>query len=122
VRILVTGSRDWTTEAVIRHALDRHAVARRFLREDIETVVMHGNCRGADQVAAKHAFQLGFMVEAYPADWAKHGKAAGPIRNREMLDRQPDLVLAFQRNGSRGTQDVIDEAKRRGIPVELYAV
>jgi hypothetical protein len=36
-----------------------------------------------------------------------------------MLDDEPDRVLAFQRNGSRGTQHTIDEARRRGIPVEV---
>jgi hypothetical protein len=37
-----------------------------------------------------------------------------------MLDTGPDLVLAFQRNGSRGTQHTIDEARARGIPVEVF--
>jgi hypothetical protein len=37
-----------------------------------------------------------------------------------MLDTKPDLVLAFQRDGSRGTQHTIDEARKRGIPVEVH--
>jgi hypothetical protein len=46
-------------------------------------------------------------VIAMPADWANHGKAAGPIRNRKMLDLKPDLVLAFHADltNSKGTKD-----------------
>jgi hypothetical protein len=38
-----------------------------------------------------------------------------------MLDQQPDRVLAFQRNGSTGTQHVIDETRKRGIPLEVFS-
>jgi hypothetical protein len=37
-----------------------------------------------------------------------------------MLDLAPGLVIAFHADGSRGTQDTIDEARRRGIPVEVH--
>jgi hypothetical protein len=56
---------------------------------------------------------------AFPADWRGKGRRAGILRNLAMLDDEPDRVLAFQRNGSRGTQHTIDEARRRGIPVEV---
>jgi hypothetical protein len=76
--------------------------------------------RSADMLADRAARELGFTVEPHPADWKRHGKAAGPIRNLAMLDTKPDLVLAFQRDGSRGTQHTIDEARKRGIPVEVH--
>jgi len=53
--------------------------------------------------------------ETYPADWDKHGKAAGPIRNQEMLDQHPDFVLAFP--GGNGTADMVARARRAGVPV-----
>jgi UDP-N-acetylmuramoylalanine-D-glutamate ligase len=53
---------------------------------------------------------------AFPADWKTHGKAAGPKRNRQMLDdAKPDLVVAFP--GGRGTDDMVNKAKSRGVPV-----
>lgn len=52
----------------------------------------------------------------YPADWEKHGRAAGPIRNEKMLIvGTPDMVLAFP--GGRGTADMIRKAEAAGLPV-----
>jgi hypothetical protein len=96
-----------------------------------EPTIMHGACgwngnrsyssksmRGVDRWVHEEATDLGFWVEPMPADWTRDGKkAAGPIRNRRMLDRRPDLVLAFWDGKSRGTKDTMDEARRRGIPV-----
>lgn len=118
MKILVCGSRDWTDRAAIRDRLLEIIESWPLFAD--EPTVIHGDARGADKLAAEEATWLGFWVEAHPADWKKYGKAAGPIRNREMLDRKPDLVLAFQRDGSRGTQDTIDEARKRDIPVEVF--
>jgi hypothetical protein len=79
-----------------------------------------GGSRDADLMAASIAIGMRFGVDVFPANWKHYGKAAGYIRNLAMLDTGPDLVLAFQRNGSRGTQHTIDEARRRGIPVEVF--
>jgi hypothetical protein len=62
-------------------------------------------------------------VETFEADWATHGKAAGPIRNRKMLDAGADLVLAFPVGNSKtspGTWDCIEAAAERGIPVRIF--
>ena len=112
MKVLVCGSRDW---ADIRPIYDR---LRQFGRG---VTVIHGAARGADSLAATAARSLGIAEKAFPADWRGKGKRAGIIRNLQMLDEAPDLVIAFQRNGSRGTQHTIDEARRRGIPVEVHA-
>jgi hypothetical protein len=74
----------------------------------------------ADMLADMIARGYGFSVERYPANWKHYGKAAGIIRTLAMFDSGIDLVTAFQRGGSRGTQFGIDEARRRGIPVEVF--
>ena len=52
----------------------------------------------------------------YPADWDTHGRGAGPIRNKQMLEEgKPDLVIAFP--GGKGTANMIGQAKEAGIPV-----
>lgn len=83
--------------------------------------VIHGGARGADMQAGVYARALGFDEKVFPADWRGKGKAAGIIRNLQMLDECPDLVLAFQRSGSTGTQHTINEARKRGIPVEVVS-
>ncbi len=66
---------------------------------------------------------LGLSVQAYPAQWHQYGRAAGPLRNQEMLtDAKPDLVLAFHRNlaRSRGTADMVRRARAAGVPVRVF--
>lgn len=111
MRVLVCGSRDWLQPAVI---------SKRLKQLPAGSCIVHGAARGADVMAASIAIGMGFSVDVFPANWRHHGRAAGYIRNLAMLDTKPDLVLAFQRNGSRGTQHTIDEARRRGIPVEVF--
>jgi hypothetical protein len=113
--LLVCGSRDWTDAAPIAARLSA------LPGEHEEIWILHGAARGADTIAAFEAKALGFTVRAYPADWERYGKRAGILRNLQMLEEEPDLVLAFQIDGSRGTQHTIDEARRRGIPVEVIA-
>lgn len=70
-------------------------------------------------VAGHH---LELEVRAYPADWKKHGKKAGPIRNSEMLKKEnPDLVVGFHNNieESKGTLDMLRKAAKAGKTVEL---
>jgi hypothetical protein len=80
------------------------------------TLVIHGGARGVDSMAGAAAAQLKIPIRVFPADWKKNGKAAGPIRNQQMLDEgKPDLVLAFWDGKSRGTEHMIGLAKKAGI-------
>jgi hypothetical protein len=81
-----------------------------------DAVIIHGAAPSADAWAGYIAGTLGFHVEVHPADWARYGKAAGPIRNQEMLDGGADLVIAFP--GGRGTQDMMNRAESADVPVE----
>lgn len=111
MKILVCGSLNWSDVAAIRDRIDHFAPER--------PEIIHGAARGADSIAGRIAEELGLTVTPMPADWDTYGKRAGFIRNSAMLDLEPDLVLAFQRARSKGTQHTVDEARRRGIPVEL---
>lgn len=97
----------------------RNEVAPRSLLidlfEDFGVVQLrHGGCRGVDADAEAVATGLGLDVFEFPADWEKHGKAAGPIRNAEML-KGADMLLAF--NGGRGTKNCVQTAQKMGVPV-----
>lgn len=84
------------------------------LPKDIHIIA--GAARGTDTLAIDWAVVHWTRFTEYPADWETHGKAAGPIRNQQMLDEgKPDLVLAFP--GGRGTADMIRRAKKAGVTV-----
>lgn len=118
LRILVCGSRHWGNYNRIR------AVISLLHNEQGIACVIHGCCpTGADMIADNVAITLGIPTKRYPADWKKHGKAAGPLRNQQMLDEgKPDLVLAFTNTPetSRGTKDMTTRAKKANLEVRSY--
>ncbi|WP_437309954.1 DUF2493 domain-containing protein [Sorangium sp. So ce388] len=112
VRVVICGSRDWVDRGTIRAWVAK-------LPPDAEAA--HGAARGADTIGGEEAEARGLRVLRYPADWQKHGNAAGPIRNRQMLDAfRPTVVFAFTDRlirGGRltGTGDCVAAAIERGI-------
>lgn len=115
--IVVTGGRDFDNEIMVFSALD-------VIYPDI---LIHGGASGADALADKWAKSRAKVHICYPAEWKENGKAAGPIRNRDMLLFAQSLVvnnkftgsclglLAFP--GGRGTMNCVKTAKELGISV-----
>ena len=116
MRVLVTGSRDWTDIDTIYKALW-------WLRNHSEEViVVHGAAPGADTLADVVAKKLGYIPVGYVAQWQKHKLAAGPIRNQRMVDSGADVVLAFHKDlkKSKGTKDCVKKARKANIPVFVW--
>lgn len=113
----MTGSREFTDWRTIMGAL----IGARAGSEEVPTVV-HGCARGADFLAAQSARKLCWNVEDHGAHWDRHGKAAGYIRNAEMVDAGADVCLAFFQHGAknRGTTDCVSRARAAGIPVREF--
>lgn len=109
MRVLVTGGRDFSDQELLFEALDRLHARHGF------TVLVHGDASGADRLSGEWATARGVPVEAHPADWKRHGRAAGPIRNQKMLDTEPELLVAFP--GGKGTADMVRRAKQAGLEV-----
>ena len=110
IRILICGDRFWQDKATIHKVVDS-------LPPD--TVVIHGAARGADCIAGDCAMERGLKVIMFPAKWLQYGKAAGVIRNQQMLDEgHPNRVVFFHPNlsQSRGTKDMVERARKAGIP------
>jgi len=107
MRVIVCGGRDYN---------DTERVAEILQYLPCDTIVVHGGASGADLLAGLYWNEWG-TTEVFHADWEKHGKAAGPLRNQEMLDAGADLVIAFP--GGRGTADMVRRAKGRGIKVRI---
>lgn len=114
MRVLICGDRNWDAPWPI-------TIIVRALKHGAEPpTIIEGEARGADTMAARSAERMGVALERYPAKWDEHGKAAGPIRNQQMLtEGKPDAVFAFHDDirASRGTKDMCDRAAKAGIPV-----
>jgi hypothetical protein len=110
VKVLVCGGRKYADNDRLRNELDAlHAMIG-------ITDLAHGAADGADTLAGEWARENGIRVHAFPAQWTKHGKAAGPIRNELMYKTfQPDLVVAFP--GGNGTRHMCDHATLGGTNV-----
>lgn len=111
MRVLVCGSRHFNDYNKLKEWLDFYV-----LPNDSNHIIIEGEARGADRLARRYGEERGIEVLRFPALWDKHGKSAGPIRNRQMLtEGQPELVVAFRGPNSRGTQNMIDQAKKAGV-------
>jgi hypothetical protein len=111
MRLLVCGGRDWDDFEVLNEELTWLAY------EPGISVIIHGGARGADTLAGEWAALTKTPVEVYRADWEKHGRSAGPIRNKRMLiEGKPDMVLAFP--GGRGTRNMIEQAVAVSVKVK----
>ena len=112
-RVLICGDRNWG---------DYEAIDNFVKNLPKGSVIIQGMCRGADLMARKAGLKYGFKVEDYSANWNRYGNAAGPIRNKQMLDEgKPDTVIAFHENvfRSTGTRDMLKQADKRGIPFQI---
>lgn len=86
------------------------------------TEVVSGTALGIDQAAIEWAHGVGIPVRKFPANWNKHGKRAGYLRNEEMAD-YADALIAIWDGESRGTKHMIDIAYRRkldGTRLKVY--
>jgi hypothetical protein len=105
VKVLVCGGRLYSNKDALYTILD-HIHTKKII-----DLIIHGGARGADSLAGEWAIDNGISVAVYKADWNKHGKGAGPIRNETMLNESdPDLVVAFP--GGNGTSHMIKISKK----------
>ncbi len=115
-RVLITGSRDWRCDGL---AL---AIVRRLVALYGESLVcVHGDAPGVDFAFRDACLFLGVQEEPHPANWGGIGRAAGPVRNREMVDAGAELCIAVHRDirNSKGTRNCVTLALRKAIPVYL---
>ena len=81
-------------------------------------VIVSGGASGADRLAKLYATEGNIPYQEYPANWAKYGRRAGPIRNTLIADNV-DVLFAFPSDDSRGTWDTVLKAKERGVEVHV---
>jgi hypothetical protein len=116
-RVLVCGDRNWKDYNAI------HDVIKDWQEKYGIDIILEGEAQGADTMARAVAMWLDIPFKPFPAEWKQYGKAAGPIRNKRMLDEgKPDVVLAFHDDldNSLGTKNMITIAKEAGVKVWHY--
>lgn len=113
---IISGSRDIHDYAAVEEAMRRAALA------GIEpTTVLSGAAPGVDRLGERWAKEHGLEVVQFPADWKAHGRAAGPIRNNLMAGRADALVAVWD-GKSRGTQNMIVQARGHGLKIFVHRV
>lgn len=109
-RVLVCGGRDYADYWTVVEVLDG------LHRADPIDCIIQGGALGADRFAREWAVRNKVPHEEFPADWKRYGRAAGPLRNGDMLCRgRPDLVVAFP--GGAGTAGMVALSRKAHVAV-----
>lgn len=83
------------------------------------TEIISGGARGIDTCAREYAISKGIQLTEYLPEYEKYGRTA-PLKRNITIIEHADLVLAFWDGASHGTKFVIDNCRRRGIPVKIF--
>lgn len=108
MNVIIAGGRDITDYDLIERAVERSGF-------DIEQVVS-GGAKGVDTLAILYAQKHNKLLAVFMADWDRHGRKAGPIRNGQMAE-YADALIAIWDGKSKGTKNMIDQATAKGMPV-----
>lgn len=123
MRILVCGSRHYGFKLEERNQVYNAIFDAIEEIKHGEIEIISGMASGVDTAAVNFAIGHDYKLHKYPADWEKYGKAAGSIRNKQMLvEGKPDLVIAFWDGESRGTKNMIDQATKAGVPIKVISI
>jgi len=115
MKLLIAGSRNFTDYRLLSDSVAQ------VLSDVTEPVtVISGTAKGADTLGERYAEEHGLEVVRMPADWDKHGKAAGFIRNKDMSKVATHAII-FWDGQSKGTKSMILLCKQGGVPVRVIA-
>jgi len=84
--LLIAGSRSFTDYGQVLEEIERFVETLRCRGHTI-TEVLCGECHGPDRFGRAWAESNGIRVRSFPADWKRWGRSAGPIRNRQMVEK-----------------------------------
>lgn len=113
-KIIIAGGRDYDDYDTLEREVGTIVEA---LPGKLEIVC--GMAKGADTLGRRFAQEYHLPVKEFPADWYKHGRGAGPIRNRQMA-KYADILIAFWDGKSKGTNGMIHDALHLGLEVHVY--
>jgi len=106
MRVIIAGSRFFNDYSYLEIHVEQ-IITDNFI---MITEVVSGGAPGVDTLGEQYAEKHGWSVKRFPADWNKYGRAAGPIRNRQMAE-YGDILIAFDAGGN-GTKSMIQEMRK----------
>jgi len=113
MKVIIAGSRTIILQSIVETAI----LSSNF----IITEVVSGKARGVDTLGEIWARRNKIPIKEFPADWERFGKRAGFIRNDVMSQYAEGLIVVWD-GESRGTLDMIERAKKKGLKVYVYIV
>lgn len=111
MKVIIAGSRTIRSYTFICAHLDK-------INWGFTEIVSGREPKGVDSLGEEYARCHGIKIKKFPADWARYGRAAGPIRNYQMA-KYADALIAFWDGKSPGTQDMINVAKHRKLKIKI---
>ncbi|MCD6337050.1 MAG: DUF2493 domain-containing protein [Candidatus Marinimicrobia bacterium] len=111
MKYAVIGSRNFNHYDELERELEKHDISE----------IVSGGAKGADQFAERYAQEKSIPIEIIKPDWGKYGKAAGVIRNKEIINSY-DAVIAFWDGKSQGTKSSIDFAEKSSKQVTIIDI
>lgn len=112
MRVIVCGSRHYGNREHV------FATLRTVLADHPDVTIIQGGALGVDAIAKSFAEEYEIPCEQYDAQWGIYGKAAGPIRNRRMLEEgNADYVIAFMTGAGPGTKNMVRQAIEHGTNI-----
>lgn len=117
-RIIIAGGRDFENYEYMCEILnDLFYNSTNFEKRDIK--IISGMAKGVDTFAIRYADEHNLTKILFPANWKLYSRAAGFLRNEDMLSIATHLI-AFWDGKSSGTKHMIDIAQEKGIPVWVF--
>ena len=113
MKTIIAGSRNITKYTTVEKGINQLPITI--------TEVVSGTARGVDRLGEQWAEKNNIPVKKFPANWDKHGKRAGYLRNAEMAE-YADALVAFWDGESRGTEHMINLAKKAGLVVYVVMI
>jgi len=118
MKVIIAGSRSITDIEEVASAIYSMLIEKRLLSID---EVVSGGAKGVDELGERWAADTGLDCKVFPANWDKHGRSAGILRNIEMAD-YADALIAIWDGKSKGTSHMILEMHKRNKLVFVRTV
>lgn len=103
MKVAVIGSRGFNDYELVKTTLSPINI----------TLLVSGGAKGADSLGERYANENNIETLIFKPDWKKHGPAAGPLRNTDIVNNA-DTIIAFWDGESKGTKDSITKAEKLG--------
>ena len=115
LKVIIAGGRNFSNDKILKQTCDNILQGQ----PNIE-IVSGAHYKGADKLGEQYAKERNYQLTKFPANWNTYGRAAGPKRNQQMAN-YADVLIAFWDGKSKGTLNMINEAKRANLSVNIIS-